>query len=117
VRQRRKDEARGRDDHERAGEHEVVETLALAESSVDEERDEERDQRGRRLERDVKLRARVREREPGHETRGRSQGGRGAGEAKREEPKAHSKGGNRHSEGIRLAFMKINAQAARKVRY
>ena len=117
VRDRREDEARGGDQNERAREHEVVEALALPETPVDEVRDQEGDERRRRLKGDVELRARVGEREARDEARRRRQRGRGPGEAQGEEPKAHSKEGNRHSEPFRLAFTKINARAARKARY
>ena len=91
VRQRGEHEARRRDQEERAGEHEVVEALALPETAVDEVRDEERDQRRRGLERDMELRARVGECEPRNQARCSRQRSRGAREGQGEEPDAHSR--------------------------
>ncbi len=117
VGDRREDEARRGNQEERAGEHEVVEALALAETAVDEERDEERDESRRRFERDVELRARVREREARDEARRGRQRRGGCGEAQGEEANAHSTEENRHARPFRLAFTKINAKARGKDRY
>jgi len=117
VRDRGEDEARRRDQEERAGEHEVVEAPAFPKAAVDEEGDEERDQGRGRLERDVELGARVGEREAWDEARrGRQRRGRRRG-AQSEEANAHFTKGNRHSRPFRLAFTKINAYAGRKGRY
>jgi hypothetical protein len=86
-----KDEARGCDQDECGGEHEVVEALALAKTAVDEVRHQKGDERRRGLEGDVELRARVSEREARDEACGRRQRGRSPRERQSEEPKAHSK--------------------------